>query len=330
MNTKKIISSVTIYVFIGLFCNAYALDKKREDRWTQWQINNLRWEQQVKKRLKEEAMLPLAERFNNHWKRMDIIEKKYAETAVLLKGIIPDKYSIIHLDLKDEEVAGIEYPKEFTPEEDDFISNISGLNFRKVEAIPKMIRESILQRYKEQDHRLFEIEEKFWNISRVLHEIIHGDNQKIMKLEDESILDDLNNRKVKDLNENAVGINTYLYYNLSRMDELERTLDVMKKWLLVIKSDHGKITKQTLKSETPYDLWRGDMPLHFATNNNKWPVYSISMREITIFDRAEPIFEQKRKEIEQTREALDKRFNEEKRNFNEEFKKTQKEINIIQ
>lgn len=320
---NRLIQTIFVLLVIpgAIIPNAHALDKKREARWTQWQIDKLKWEKKARNLRKEENNIPLEDRFERHWKRMDQIEKKHAEVAVLLRNVVPAEYSNVSLYLKDEDYDGAKYPDVFIPVKDRIFS-FKTLDIDAIKKVPTHIKKSALARYRKQEARLYAIEERFWRVCRLLLNVMYNNNMEIMELKDESFVENVNEKDIK--YDSASLLNVYFDYNLRRLNELERALDVMTKWLLVVKTDFGKITKQTLKADRTYEFWQSYMPIHFATVGNKWPVYKVAMRKITEFDRAEPHFEQRRKQIKEVYNVLDKKFKEEKEEFNKEFKRTQK------
>ena len=114
-------------------------------------------------------------------------------------------------------------------------------------------------------------------MSRFLHKFFYDENIEIMELQDELKVENVDTESIKMLTKNASIIDIYLNYNSRRMNQLTRSLDVMKEWLHFIKTDNGKITKEALLKDETYNMTHVSLPLHFATLKNKWPVYGFKM-----------------------------------------------------
>ena len=122
------------------------------------------------------------------------------------------------------------------------------------------------------------------------------------------------------LTEVATIIDIYLYYNLRRMNQLERSLDVMKEWLHFIKTDYGEITKETLLKDEAYNMSHGSLPLHFATVDNKWPVYGFKMYGINVRNTRRNVLKQAKllkQELKTFREEAQKEIKNKKKEISE-------------
>lgn len=100
LNGNQIMKKLVFNLGLSLMCvvivfNTSALANKAEDRWTRWKINKLKWEEIKRNLYKNEKIIPLEDRFAQHWSRMDRIEQKHIEAASLLRVIFPaENYSI--------------------------------------------------------------------------------------------------------------------------------------------------------------------------------------------------------------------------------------------
>ena len=317
---KRLVSNLGLSLMsVALICNTSAWANKAEDRWTQWKINKLKWEKKERNLYKNEKIIPLEDRFAQHWSRMDRIEQKHIEVASLLKGVFPAEYSNFKFHIKkDEGYKGVKYPKEFIIEDIEFIERLHHRDL--IKKAPMNIKESVLTRYREQEKRLFAIEKRFWKMSRLLHKFFYDENLEIMALQDELIVENVDTESNKMLTENATIIDIYLNYNSRRMNQLEQSLDVMKEWLHFIKTDYGEITKETLLKDETYNMSHGSLPLHFATVDNKWPVYGFKMYGINVRNTRRDILKQAKllkQELKTFREEAQKEIKNKKKEISE-------------
>lgn len=302
---------------VGIVCNAYALENNSEDRWTQWKINKLKWDKKERNIYKSEKIIPLEDRFAQHWTRMNRLEQKHMEVAGLLKVILPAEYSNFKFHIKDEGYKGIKYPEEF----------IFGVGFvlrslqeDQIKKLPLNIKESALRRYREQDKRLFTIEKRFWKMSRLLHKFFYDENLEIMELQDELIIENVDTESIKMLTEVATIIDIYLNYNSRRINQLERSLDVMNEWLHFIKTNNGEISQETLLKDETHSMSHGSLPLHFATVGNKWPVYDFKMYGRNVRSTSRYLFKKAKllkQELKAFREEAQKEIKNKKKEISE-------------